>query len=100
MAGGGKAGHKLDEIKQLFAEYNVDTELVVTKHKGHAIEIVANTQLSAFDGIVAAGGDGTFFTSLWSQSYPEPVDQGGGAKDGGWNHWGRWMVRKIDPDSF
>ena len=35
-----------------------------TKHTGHGRELVANAQLSDFDGLVAAGGDGTVFEVL------------------------------------
>jgi diacylglycerol kinase (ATP) len=62
--GGGKAYNKIEIIKELFISSGVDFDLILTKHKGHATEIVINSNLSNYDGIVAAGGDGTFFEVL------------------------------------
>lgn len=35
-----------------------------TRHPGHAAELVAAANLDAFDGVIAAGGDGTLFEVL------------------------------------
>jgi YegS/Rv2252/BmrU family lipid kinase len=63
-AGGGKALQKLEKVKQLLTTYLIDFELILTNFKGHATEIVANCKLKLYDGIIAAGGDGTFFEVL------------------------------------
>lgn len=47
-------------------------ELVLTRHAGHAVNLVAEANLSAFDGIIAAGGDGTLFEVLNGLYRKEP----------------------------
>jgi diacylglycerol kinase (ATP) len=63
-AGGGKAAKKLDEVRELFSEFEIEIELIQTKYRGHATELVSQSQLEMYDGLVAAGGDGTFFEVL------------------------------------
>lgn len=50
-----------------------------TRHPGHGRELVANTRLSDFDGLVAAGGDGTMFevlNGLYEHPKPERIPMG------------------------
>lgn len=63
-AGGGKAGDKIDQLKNLLALSGISYKLAVTEYKGHATDLTANLDVSPYDGIVAAGGDGTFFEVL------------------------------------
>ena len=61
-----QAGHKwakklLPQVKNALAENNLDFDLTVTEHAGHAIEIAGNADFDNYDGIVAGGGDGTLF---------------------------------------
>ncbi|MFN8255059.1 MAG: diacylglycerol kinase family protein [Bacteroidales bacterium] len=63
-AGGGKAAKKVDLVTGLLKSKGIEFELVLTKYKSHAIEIAAAADLNLYDGIVAAGGDGTFFEVL------------------------------------
>ena len=44
---------------QAFSQLNVACDLMVTEHKGHAIELLATTRSHAYDAIFALGGDGT-----------------------------------------
>jgi diacylglycerol kinase (ATP) len=39
-------------------------EILMTGHPGHAVELLGHSNLSNFDGVVAAGGDGTLFEVL------------------------------------
>lgn len=39
-------------------------EVAPTRHAGHAVELVAAADLVGFDGVIAAGGDGTLFEVL------------------------------------
>ncbi len=64
QAGGGKASQKLENVKNLFTAAQIDIELILTEYRGHATEIVSKSDLSLYDGLVAAGGDGTFFEVL------------------------------------
>jgi diacylglycerol kinase (ATP) len=58
-AGGGSAAKRIPEIHNLIKETSLDAELVLTEHRGHAIELARNAILSGYEVIVAAGGDGT-----------------------------------------
>ncbi len=60
------AGHKrakkmLPEVESLFNEKGVKFDLSLTDYPEHARDIARNTQFDLYDGIVAAGGDGTLF---------------------------------------
>lgn len=60
----GRAVRKLRAIKAKFKSLGIQTEYKPTTHPGHGSELVACTDLSGFDGLVAAGGDGTLFEVL------------------------------------
>jgi len=64
QAGGGKASSKIEKVKNMFQTSGIDFDLVVTKYKGHATEIVSDSNLNLYNGLIAAGGDGTFFEVL------------------------------------
>ena len=40
---------------------NLDYDLVATKQQGHGVDLVEKADLSSYDGVIAAGGDGTLF---------------------------------------
>jgi diacylglycerol kinase (ATP) len=63
------AGHRraqklLDPVLTRFAGRDVRVELRQTERQGHATEIVAGADFGTFDGVVAAGGDGTLFETV------------------------------------
>ena len=60
----GRSVKKLAAIKAKFDSLGISTKFEATTHPGHGCELVANTELSDFDGLVAAGGDGTVFEVL------------------------------------
>ena len=60
----GRAVRKLAAIKTKFESLGIHTEYKPTTHPGHGTELVACTDLSGYDGLVAAGGDGTLFEVL------------------------------------
>jgi diacylglycerol kinase (ATP) len=60
-AGQGRAKKHLSQVESLFHAKGIETELHLTKRFGHGSEIVRDADLSHYDGIVAAGGDGTVF---------------------------------------
>ena len=58
-----KSGKKLvnnifDRIRKVLSEYNYDLEIIYTKYRGHASEIVNNIDYA--DLVISMGGDGTF----------------------------------------
>jgi len=60
------AGHKrarklLPEVEAEFTKYGIDFDLCLTDYPGHGVEIVANADFNNYEGLVAAGGDGTIF---------------------------------------
>ncbi|RLD68537.1 MAG: hypothetical protein DRI95_02785 [Bacteroidetes bacterium] len=65
-AGGGKSVRYLEKIKKLFIAYSIKAEFVFTEYPRHATEIVENTDLGLYSGLVLAGGDGdgSFFDVL------------------------------------
>lgn len=61
FAGHGRAGKILTEVEEEFQKHKIDFDLHLTDYPEHGIEIVKNMRLKDYDGIVAAGGDGTLF---------------------------------------
>ncbi len=61
FAGNGRAQKNLPQVERLLNKYKIDFDLAITEHQAHGIEIVENADFSKYDGIVAAGGDGTLF---------------------------------------
>lgn len=58
-AGGGH-GHKVEqEIKSFFNNKQKRVETVITKHKGHGLELSRRALLEGFTNIAAVGGDGS-----------------------------------------
>jgi diacylglycerol kinase (ATP) len=60
----GRAANKLAPIRARFKELGIDASFMPTAHPGHGTELVAGSALAGFDGVVAAGGDGTVFEVL------------------------------------
>jgi len=60
----GRSIKRLEDIKARFEHLGIETSFKPTMHAGHGTELVANATLSKFDGLVAAGGDGTVFEVL------------------------------------
>jgi len=60
----GRSLKKLPEIEARLASLGIHSSIKSTTHPGHASELVATSDLAGFDGVVAAGGDGTLFEVL------------------------------------
>jgi len=70
----GRSVKQLAKIKAQFERLHIEVEYLATQRPGHGVELVANADLSRFDGIVAAGGDGTIFEVLNGlYQHPEPA---------------------------
>ena len=63
-AGHGKAGRLLPAIKAHAGRIGLELEVRLTSGPGDAIEIVRTADLGSFDGVIAAGGDGTVFETV------------------------------------
>ena len=60
-AGHGHAGKILPQVEAAFLENGIEFDLKVTNYSGHGTEITKNADFSLYEGLVAAGGDGTLF---------------------------------------
>lgn len=60
----GRSVKKLAAIKAKFESLGIKATFKPTRYAGHGMELVASTDLTDFDGLVAAGGDGTVFEVL------------------------------------
>lgn len=61
FAGNGRAKKILPKVEGLLNKYNIEFDLAITDYPEHGIEIVSKVDFLQYDGIVAAGGDGTLF---------------------------------------
>jgi len=64
QAGGGKSKSYLSEIQSLFNKYKLDVDIVFTEYPRHSHKIIKETDLSGYEGILVAGGDGSFYNVL------------------------------------
>jgi diacylglycerol kinase (ATP) len=60
-AGHGHAGKILSQVERALKDHVIEYDLQLTHFPGHGIELVRNADLNTYDGVVAAGGDGTLF---------------------------------------
>ncbi len=61
FAGHGRAKKILPQVEAEFQRHNIKFELQLTDYPEHGIKIVQEADFKKFDGIIAAGGDGTLF---------------------------------------
>ncbi|MEN8222350.1 MAG: diacylglycerol kinase family protein [Acidobacteriota bacterium] len=60
-AGNGKAGRCVTDVMNEFKKRGIHADLLETSFSGHAVDLVKDKDLSVYDAVVAAGGDGTIF---------------------------------------
>jgi diacylglycerol kinase (ATP) len=78
-AASGRSAKKLAEIAARMQSSGIHASIKLTNHPGHGSELVASTDLTAYDGVVAAGGDGTLFevlNGLYQHQKPDRVPLG------------------------
>lgn len=63
-AANGRATSWLEAIRARFRDLGIAAEFLQTKHPGHGSDLVGEADLAGFDGVIAAGGDGTVFEVL------------------------------------
>lgn len=61
QAAHGRTKKILNSVTDLFLTKGIDIEIYMTKYPKNGIEIVKDLDFSDYEGIVAAGGDGTLF---------------------------------------
>ena len=59
-----RAEKLLPEVTALFRQKGIEVDLRLTERPGHALEIVRQASFGEYDGLVAAGGDGTLFEAV------------------------------------
>lgn len=57
--GTGKNAHYLPQVLSRLQTEGINCDVFETGHHGHALEIVRDLSVEKYDGIIAAGGDGT-----------------------------------------
>ena len=60
-AGHNRAKKLLPEVEDCFTKQGIEFDLQLTDYPEHATEVVRKTDLKKYDGLIAAGGDGTLF---------------------------------------
>ncbi len=59
----GRASRLLPDIQSSLERF-AEVDIIQTRHAGHALDLATEAELGLYDGIVAAGGDGTLFEVL------------------------------------
>ena len=70
----GRASKLLPDICNALERFAA-IDLAPTRHAGHAADLAAEADLGAFDGVIAAGGDGTLFEVLNGLYRKEPRER-------------------------
>jgi YegS/Rv2252/BmrU family lipid kinase len=60
-AGHRRSGKLFHEVTKYFKTKDIKIDAILTERQKHGMEIVSNTDFESYDGVVAAGGDGTLF---------------------------------------
>ena len=61
FAGNKRAAQMLKEVQQQLHDKEIDYDLEIPSHPGNGTELVAEADLNMYDGVLAAGGDGTLY---------------------------------------
>ncbi|MBC8375993.1 MAG: diacylglycerol kinase family lipid kinase [FCB group bacterium] len=57
----GRAGKLLPQIEAYLQEIDLASDILITDHHGHGMELVKEADFSHYSAVIAAGGDGTLF---------------------------------------
>ena len=60
-AGHGHAGKILPQVEAALIDNGIEFDLHLTNYPGHGVGIVQYADIAGYDGLIAAGGDGTLF---------------------------------------
>ncbi len=73
QAGGGRARKILPEVLAVLKRKGLQVELFQTTHAGHGTEYLSDLDPSPYEGIIAAGGDGTLYEVINGKfNHPRP----------------------------
>jgi YegS/Rv2252/BmrU family lipid kinase len=61
QSGGGRGRKMLPRVEGRFRSQGCEVDLRLTERPGHGISLTAEAELSGYDAVVAAGGDGTVY---------------------------------------
>lgn len=64
LAGKNRGSQIASDAVEMLQSRSIDVELFPTSYARHAIEIVQDLKLDAWDGVIAVGGDGTLFETI------------------------------------
>ena len=64
FAGFKKSEKILPEVKESLSKKDIHYDLILTKAKGHATQLVKEADLSKYNAVISSGGDGTFHEVL------------------------------------
>jgi len=73
-AGQKRANKILPQVEEAFNQNKIEFDLALTDYPEHGIEIVSKMDFNQYDGIVAAGGDGTLFEVI-NGYFKNPADK-------------------------
>jgi diacylglycerol kinase (ATP) len=74
LASIGRATGLLQKVREGLGRFAA-LEIAPTRYAGHAVDLVAEADLGSFDGVIAAGGDGTLFEVLNGLYRKEPSER-------------------------
>jgi len=60
-ASNGRSKKILPEVQNYFLKKNIEIETLLTEAQGHGMDLVSGADFNSYDGVIAAGGDGTLF---------------------------------------
>ena len=74
LASIGRASGLLQKVREGLGRFAA-LEVAPSHYAGHAVDLVAEADLASFDGVIAAGGDGTLFEVLNGLYRKEPAER-------------------------
>lgn len=70
----GRAANSLPDIRTYLVKHSMEADFLFTSRPGDGTELTANSDLTQYDGVIAAGGDGSLFEVL-NGLYRHPVEK-------------------------
>ncbi len=99
-AGHGRGRKEMERILSALRSYDIKVEIAITEYHEHATELAEQTDVSQFDALLVAGGDGTVYQAMnglmslpEDQRIPLGIIPIGTGNAGAWDTAG---VRNID----
>jgi len=74
-ARGGKSREELGDIENIYRKYGLESDFEITENQDAVFSLIQKTDLPAYSGIIAAGGDGSFFTLVNAVMKKNPLER-------------------------